>query len=332
MKSSYVPSSVLGTTIEPGEFVGTLTVDKGGTGLTAGTSGGIPAFTATGTIASSALLAANALMIGGGAGVAPSTTTTGAGVLVANINRPIFATVATAAGTTVLTVTSASTQEATGSTTQTYTLPVVTTLVAGWATLFVNKSTGNVTLNSSGGNAIVVLAGGQSVTLVCKSISSDTSAAAWDVVGRLQPLMLFANNQAVTLPEDATITDFTWTGTAGNMASALSGATFTAPVAGDYTFECLLIGEQNSGGAVGDGFLNITLTTGGNTILKTLALNAKCPYDGSNYVYASEYLGATLTLAAGDTIKLRGSYSENASNSDLPFPASGSQWKITQNL
>lgn len=60
-----------------------LTVAKGGTGLTAGTSGGILAFTATGTIASSGLLAANALMIGGGAGVVPSTTTTGAGVLTA---------------------------------------------------------------------------------------------------------------------------------------------------------------------------------------------------------------------------------------------------------
>ena len=130
MKSSYVPSSVLGTTIEPSEM--TL-----GTGV-------------------------------------------GAGIL----SRPVFATTATAAGTTVLTVTSASTQEATGVTTQTYTLPVVTTLVAGWPTVFINKSTGNVTLNSSGGNAIVVLAGGQSVTLVCKSISADTTAAAWDAVGK----------------------------------------------------------------------------------------------------------------------------------------------------
>lgn len=101
-----------------------------------------------------------------------------------NATRGVFATTATAAGTTVLTVTSATTQEATGSTTQTYTMPVVTTLVAGWATTFINKSTGNVTLNSSGGNAIVVLAGGQSVTLVCKSISADTTAAAWDVVGK----------------------------------------------------------------------------------------------------------------------------------------------------
>jgi hypothetical protein len=60
-----------------------LTVAKGGTGLTAGTSGGVLAFTASGTIASSGALAANAIVIGGGAGVAPSTTTTGAGVLTA---------------------------------------------------------------------------------------------------------------------------------------------------------------------------------------------------------------------------------------------------------
>ena len=60
---------------------GTLAVANGGTGLTAGTSGGILAYTATGTLASSALLASNALMIGGGAGVAPSTTTTGTGIL-----------------------------------------------------------------------------------------------------------------------------------------------------------------------------------------------------------------------------------------------------------
>jgi hypothetical protein len=60
---------------------GTVNVANGGTGLSAGTSGGVLAFTATGTIASSAALAASALVIGGGAGVAPSTTTTATGAL-----------------------------------------------------------------------------------------------------------------------------------------------------------------------------------------------------------------------------------------------------------
>jgi len=64
-------------------LTGTLGVANGGTGLTSGTSGGVLAFTASGTIASSGALAANAIVIGGGAGVAPSTTTTGTGVLTA---------------------------------------------------------------------------------------------------------------------------------------------------------------------------------------------------------------------------------------------------------
>jgi len=60
-----------------------VAVADGGTGLSSGTSGGVLAFTASGTLASSGALAANALVIGGGAGVAPSTTTTGSGVLTA---------------------------------------------------------------------------------------------------------------------------------------------------------------------------------------------------------------------------------------------------------
>jgi hypothetical protein len=69
-----------GTILQSGTAV---TVAQGGTGITSGTSGGIPYFSSTSAIASSGALAANALVIGGGAGVAPSTTTTGANVLTA---------------------------------------------------------------------------------------------------------------------------------------------------------------------------------------------------------------------------------------------------------
>ena len=62
---------------------GTLAVGSGGTGITSGTSGGVPYFSASNTLASSAALAANALVVGGGAGVAPSTITTGTGVVTA---------------------------------------------------------------------------------------------------------------------------------------------------------------------------------------------------------------------------------------------------------
>lgn len=52
---------------------GTLSVSHGGTGLTSGTSGGVLYFSGTTTIASSALLAANQIVLGGGAGTAPAT-------------------------------------------------------------------------------------------------------------------------------------------------------------------------------------------------------------------------------------------------------------------
>lgn len=56
---------------------GTVAVARGGTGLSAGTSGGILGYTATGTLASSGALTANQLIIGGGAGATPSTLAAG---------------------------------------------------------------------------------------------------------------------------------------------------------------------------------------------------------------------------------------------------------------
>ena len=53
-------------------LAGTLGVASGGTGLTAGTSGGVLGYTATGTLASSVALTANALVLGAGAGATPT--------------------------------------------------------------------------------------------------------------------------------------------------------------------------------------------------------------------------------------------------------------------
>jgi hypothetical protein len=72
-------------------FTGGL-ISVGGTPITtsgtlaftvAGTSGGIPYFSSGTTWATSAALAANALVVGGGAGAAPATVTTGTGVVTA---------------------------------------------------------------------------------------------------------------------------------------------------------------------------------------------------------------------------------------------------------
>lgn len=61
-------------------------VSNGGTGLTSGTSGGIPAYTGTTTITSSPLLIQNALVIGGGAGATPTALTIGSAYQVLAVN------------------------------------------------------------------------------------------------------------------------------------------------------------------------------------------------------------------------------------------------------
>lgn len=63
--------------INSSTVTGIVPVANGGTGLTAGTSGGILGYTASGTLASSAALTVNQLIIGGGAGATPSTLAAG---------------------------------------------------------------------------------------------------------------------------------------------------------------------------------------------------------------------------------------------------------------
>ncbi len=87
--------------------------------------------------------------------------------------------VATAAGTTVLTATSAHQQRFTGSTTQTITLPVTSTLAAGVTYSIENVSTGNLTINSSGGNLVATVIPGTTIDCTCIGTTL-TTAADWD--------------------------------------------------------------------------------------------------------------------------------------------------------
>lgn len=65
---------------------GTLSVQYGGTGITSGTSGGIPYYSSTSTIASSTQLDDNQVVIGGGGGGAPSTLAAGTNYQVLYMN------------------------------------------------------------------------------------------------------------------------------------------------------------------------------------------------------------------------------------------------------
>lgn len=90
-----------------------------------------------------------------------------------------YATTATAAGTTTLTVASANTQYFTGSTTQTVVMPVTSTLSLGFRFRITNLSTGNLTINSSGGNLIATIPPNMSLLVTC-ILTSGTTAASWN--------------------------------------------------------------------------------------------------------------------------------------------------------
>jgi hypothetical protein len=122
----------------------------------------------------------------GGTGVTASTGASSVVLRDANQNTTVanliegYTTIATAAGTTTLTVASTWQQYFTGVTTQICTLPVVSTLVLGQSYRIVNQSTGAVTINSSGGNLVMTLPGKTEILVTCILITG-TTGASWSV-------------------------------------------------------------------------------------------------------------------------------------------------------
>jgi hypothetical protein len=99
--ASYFTSLTLGAA---------LPVASGGTGLTAGTSGGVLAYTASGTLASSAALTQYGVVYGGGAGAVPVATaagTTGQVLTATTSGAPSWASPATSGTVTAVSVVSA---------------------------------------------------------------------------------------------------------------------------------------------------------------------------------------------------------------------------------
>ena len=136
-----------------------------------------------------------------------------------------YATTATAAGTTTLTNASVNQQLFTGTSTQTVTMPVASTMTVGTRYLIENNSTGIVTVQSSGANTIVAIPGGMSVK-VTSILNSGTTAASWDYeyVG-FNAITGTGSNVLATSPtiSDPVITE---------SVNAQTGTTYT-PVLGD---------------------------------------------------------------------------------------------------
>ena len=126
----------------------------------------------------------------GGTGVTSVTTAPTASAFAgwdsnANLSADMFlqgyATTATAAGTTTLTVDSKQTQLFTGSTTQNCDMPVVSTLALGTIFSITNLSSGVVTVRSSGSNTIQAMQANSTLRLA-NNATSGTAASVWDVL------------------------------------------------------------------------------------------------------------------------------------------------------
>lgn len=91
-----------------------------------------------------------------------------------------FNEVASAAGTTTLTKDSQTKQILTGTTTQTYVLPSATTIPLSRKFLFINKSTGLMTIQTSGGGALTTVSAGSQKEVHLRSAGS--AAGTWDVL------------------------------------------------------------------------------------------------------------------------------------------------------
>jgi hypothetical protein len=89
-----------------------------------------------------------------------------------------YTTTVTSVSTVTLTVTSTQQQFFTGSTAQTVTLPVASTLVLGFIFHIVNLSTQSITVNSSGANLVGTVLTNTRQTFTC-ILTSGTTAASW---------------------------------------------------------------------------------------------------------------------------------------------------------
>jgi hypothetical protein len=130
-----------------------------------------------------------------------------------------------AAGTTVLTVASTRNQILVGSTTQTIQLPNATTLQLGQSFIFVNNSSGILTITNNAGATLDTVPSGGTAQLGATSIA--TSAGSWGIYSFLPGTYNF--NNATADFGGASIIDAVWNGTTIGTAYGGTGlTTFTA--------------------------------------------------------------------------------------------------------
>ncbi len=219
-----------------------ITISGGSTGLT--TSGSSSTLSLTGTLAKT----------NGGTGVTSVTTSPTASEFAgwdtnSNFSADNFiegyATTATSAATTTLTVDSVGLQYFTGSTTQTVKLPVTSTLVLGQQYNITNNSSGVVTVQSSGSNTIQAMAQNTKLIVTCIS-TSGTGIASWDAHYTTETGEGTVTSVAMTVPSILSISGSPIT-TSGTLALSYSGTAL--PVANGGTGAPTLTGVLTGNGS-----------------------------------------------------------------------------------
>jgi len=310
---------------------GQVAVANGGTGLSAGTSGGVPYYSAAGTLASSAALTASALVIGGGAGVAPSTTTTGTGVLtalgtnvgtagafVANggaLGTPSSGTVTNLTGTASINIngTVGATTATTGAfTTVSASGQITSTVTTGSAPFVVASTTQVANLNAAtAGNVtgtVAIANGGTGQTTAGAAFNalSPVTTTGDLIIGNgtnsATRLAIGANNYVLT----SNGTTASWSAATGGVTQIVAGTNVTiSPVGGTGA-----VTINASGGASAYTRTTFTATAGQTAFTVTYAVGYLQIYvngvllTGSDYT-ASSGTGFTLNVACavGDIVE-----------------------------
>jgi hypothetical protein len=296
----------------------------------AGTSGGVPYFTSGTTWASSAALAASALVIGGGAGAAPATTTTGTGVVTALgvnigtagsfvVNGGVLGTPSsgTATNLTGLPLTTGVTgtlpiaNGGTGSTSTTYCS--LTTNVTGTLPV-ANGGTGATSLTA---NNVILGNGTSAVQVVAPSTAGNVLTSNGTTWASTAPAA------GVSLSADNTWTGTqTFNGTSSKLAVVLANAAEVATISGASITGSLTVDVTTSsvvfynGNATGNWSLNVRASSGTslNTVMSTgqsVTIAVMVQQGGTAYYNTSVQIDGT---TSGVTTKWQGGTAPSSGN------------------
>jgi hypothetical protein len=221
-------------------------------------------------------------------------------------------TISTAGTTTTLTVSSAKTQQFTGSSTQTVVLPNATTLVVGHQFWIINRSSGAVTVNMNGGSLLQTLAASSFALFTL--LNNGTAAGTWDAAyssgggsGTVTTVSVASANgfagtvaNAGTTPAITMQTSVTGMlkGNGTAMSVAIAGTDFMAP--SDFVTRETPTGTVNG--------VNATFTLANTPIANTesIFLNGLLqePGAGNDYTISTNTITMLNVPATGDRLRV----------------------------